>query len=121
MGLSDVYLGDQSWEQYISSCGLLTQFEKAISARSPHDEPLAGSVHVGLSSGDYQLALELGLGALGAAPSFDAAHLACSIEFGFDKLAGGLDELNADFNFLLGDVVWKLELHKETLSNILHE
>ena len=121
MGLSDVYLGDQSWEQYIGSCGLLAQFEKAISARSPHDEPLAGSVHVGLSNGDYQLALELGLGALGAAPSFDAAQLACSIEFGFDKLAGGLDELNADFNFLLGDVIWKLELHQETLSNILHE
>ncbi|MEK6302263.1 MAG: hypothetical protein AABO41_16255 [Acidobacteriota bacterium] len=121
MGLSDVYLGDQSWEQYIASCGLLAQFEKAINARLPHAEPLAGSVHVGLSKGDYQLALEMGLGGLGAAASFDAAHLACSIEFGFDRLAGGLDELNADFNFLLGDVVWKLELHQETLSNILHE
>jgi WD40 repeat protein/tetratricopeptide (TPR) repeat protein len=120
MGLSDVYLGDQSWEQYISSCGLLAQFEKAIDARSPNAEPLAGSVHVGLSTGDYQLALEMGLGGLGAAASFDAAH-ACSIEFGFNKLACGLDELNADFNFLLGDVIWKLELHQETLSNILHE
>ena len=120
MGLSDVYLGDQSWEQYISSCGLLAQFEKAIEAQSPHAEPLAGSVQVGLSKSDYQLALEMGLGGLGAPASFDAAH-ACSIEFGFDKLACGLDELNADFNFLLGDVVWKLELHQETLSNILHE
>ena len=120
MGLSDVYLGDQSWEQYIGSCGLLTQFEKAIEAHS-HAEPLAGSVHVGLSQVDYQLVLELGLGGLGAAASFDAADLACSIEFGFDKLACGLDELNADFNFLLGDVIWKLELHQETLSNLLHE
>lgn len=120
MGLSDVYLGDQSWEQYISSCGLLAQFEKAIEAQSQQAEPLAGSVQVGLSKSDYQLALEMGLGGLGASANFDAAH-ACSIEFGFGKLACGLDELNADFNFLLGDVVWKLELHQETLSNILHE
>ncbi len=120
MGLSDVYLGDQSWEQYISRCGLLAQFEKAIDARSPNAEPLAGSVHVGLSNGDYQLALEMGLGGLGVSAAFGAAY-ACSIEFGLDRLACGLDELNADFNFLLGDVIWKLELHQETLSNILHE
>src|SRR6185295_8890579 len=82
---------------------------------------LPGAMQIGLSAADYQVALESGLGALGPGIGNSSNDRDCSIEFGFDQLAGGLDQLNADFNFLLGDVIWKLEMHEETLSNILLE
>jgi WD40 repeat protein len=74
-----------------------------------------------LSQSDYQIAIESGLGALGAGISYGVGDSGYSVEFEFDRLAAGLDQLNADFNFLLGDVIWKLEMHEATLSNILHE
>lgn len=38
-----------------------------------------------------------------------------------ERLAGGLDRLNADFNLAMGDLVWKLEMRQETLNSILEE
>ena len=99
-------------------------FEKALEQRAARFEGslvLPGAMQIGLSAADYQVALESGLGALGAGLGNGASDSGYSIEFAFEQLAGGLDQLNADFNFLLGDVIWKLEMNEETLSNILHE
>jgi WD40 repeat protein len=124
MGLAAVYLGHQSWTDYISDRDCLGAFGKAIEQQAARiEDPLAvrATMQVALSQSDYQIAVESGLGALGASMSHGADDSLYSIEFGYKTLAGGLDQLNADFNFLLGDVIWKLEMHEETLSNILHE
>lgn len=38
-----------------------------------------------------------------------------------EALAGGVAQLNADFTPLLGDVVWKLEMHNSSLLDVLQE
>src|SRR5258705_1918154 len=124
MGLAAVYLGHQSWENYISGRASLVSFEKALEQRAVRFEEslvLPPAMQIGLSAADYQVALESGLGALGPGIGNTSNNSDHSIEFAFEQLAGGLDQLNADFNFLLGDVIWKLEMHEETLSNIPHE
>ncbi|HSE37258.1 MAG TPA: tetratricopeptide repeat protein, partial [Blastocatellia bacterium] len=124
MGLAAVYLGHQSWSDYIGDRDCLNAFGNAIEQQAARfEDPLAvrGSMRVVLRLSDYQTAVESGLGALGGSSSECADESLCNIEFGFQQLAGGLDQLNADFNFLLGDVIWKLEMHEETLSNLLHE
>ncbi len=124
MGLAAVYLGHQSWTDYISDRDCLGAFGKAIeqqAARLEDSLAVRGAMQVALRQSDYEIALELGLGALGASVSDGADDSLYSIEFGYETLAGGLDRLNADFNVLLGDVIWKLEMHEETLSNLLHE
>jgi WD40 repeat protein len=122
MGLAAVYLGHQSWTDYISDRDCLSAFGKAIeqhAARLEGSLAARGAMRIALCQSDYEIALESGLGALGVGAGADESL--CSIEVGYERLAGGLDQLNADFNFLLGDVIWKLEMHEETLSNILHE
>jgi len=124
MGLAAVYLGHQSWSDYISARDSLGAFEKAIEleATSLQNTSVSlGMMKVALRKSDYQIALESGIGALGSTGSDDAVDPLCSIELAFQKLAGGLDQLNADFHFLLGDVIWKLEMHGEGLSNLLSE
>jgi WD40 repeat protein len=124
MGLAAVYLGHQSWSDYINARERLDAFEKAIelqAANLDNSAASAGTMRVALRKSDYHIALESGIGALGSTENDDAVEPLCSIELAFQKLAGGLDQLNADFNFLLGDVIWKLEMHGETLSNLLHE
>jgi WD40 repeat protein len=124
MGLAAVYLGHQTWTDYISNRNCLGAFGEAIEQQAARFDELAavrGSMQIALGQSDYQIALESGLGALGKAVVAGADDSRLSIEFGYETLAGGLDRLNADFNFLLGDVIWKLEMHEETLSNLLHE
>jgi WD40 repeat protein len=124
MGLSSIYLGNQTWEAFISDRQSIASFEKAVEQRTGLvDVSLAipGAIRVALNQRDYHVALESGLGALGSGMTYGINDSNYSIEFGFDRLAGGIDRLNADFNLLLGDVIWKLEMHEETLSNILHE
>src|SRR5262245_32378322 len=123
MGLSSVYLGRRTWEDYIVPKVSIASFEKAVECEGAASYPpdAAHTMRVALSPSDYQIALESGLGALAegltCAPT-DSVHV---IEFAFEKLGAGIDQLNADFNLLLGDVIWKLELYQETLSNILQE
>ncbi|MFY9556727.1 MAG: hypothetical protein WAV47_18605 [Blastocatellia bacterium] len=124
MGLAAVYLGQQSWEDYIGGRESLACFERALAQHAAGlEESLVhpGAMQIGLSAADYQIAVESGLGALGRGLNYGATDSSHSIEFDLESLAGGLDQLNADFNFLLGDVIWKLEMQEETLSNILHE
>ncbi|HSQ20489.1 MAG TPA: hypothetical protein VLR92_08950, partial [Blastocatellia bacterium] len=124
MGLAAVYLGHQSWTDYISNRDCLGAFEKAIEQHSARfeDSLSAGStIQIALRQSDYQIAVESGLGALGASSGDAANDSLCNIEIVFQKLAGGLDQLNADFNFLLGDMIWKLEMCEGALSNLLNE
>src|SRR5262245_51467163 len=124
MGLAAVYKGHQSWSDYISARDCLGAFEKAIELEATNLQNTTaslGMMKVALRKSDYQIALESGIGALGSNDNNDAVDPLCSIELAFQKLAGGLDQLNADFNFLLGDVIWKIEMHGEGLSNLLSE
>lgn len=120
MGLSSIYLGNQTWEDFLSDRRSIASFERV---EQQVDKPLGmhGAIQVVLSERNYHIAIESGLGALGEGMTYGIGDSSYSIEFGLDKLAGGIDRLNADFNFLLGDFIWKLEMHEETLSNILHE
>jgi tetratricopeptide (TPR) repeat protein len=115
MELYDVYLGHQSWGEFLSNRALLEDYEKAIIETRP------GAMRVGLSQQDYQTAIESGFGAIGARLVRPASDSGCNIELSYERLAGGIDRLNADFNLLFGDIVWKLEMRGETLSNILQE
>jgi tetratricopeptide (TPR) repeat protein len=109
MGLQDVYDGRQSWAEFISS--------RAQSEGSTESGPTGGNiVKVNLSSKDYRLALDSGLGAVN-----DLSGTEIGLELGTEKLSGGIAKLNADFNFLLGDLIWKYEMCEETLNSILQE
>jgi tetratricopeptide (TPR) repeat protein len=124
MALCDVYLGNQSWQEFLSNRDLIEGFEQALEKQAvSFDMPLtvSGVMQVVLSQRDYQTALESGLGALGAGFSRSSGESHYDLEFGLEKLAGGMDQLNADFHLLMGDIVWKIEMHQETLSNILQE
>jgi WD40 repeat protein len=124
MALCDVYLGNQSWKDFLSDSDLIRGFERAFEKQAvSFDLPLtvSGVMQVGLSQNDCQIALESGLGALETGSGHTSDESPYHLEFGLEKLAGGMDQLNADFHLLLGDIVWKIEMHQETLSNILHE
>jgi tetratricopeptide (TPR) repeat protein len=124
MTLSEVYLGQLTWESFLASQALFHGFEKAVEEQTGGYETSISPGHaigLGLDESDYRLAINSGLGALGNTPDNYAKATPYRIELAFDRLAGGLDRLNADFNLLLGDIIWKLELHQETLNNILHE
>lgn len=124
MGISAVYLGQQGWEDYIGSSQAFAGFEKAVQKQTAGFEDSVarlGAMQFELTESDYQIAIESGLGALGADIGLALHDSRYSIEFGFATLAAGLDRLNADFNLLLGDIIWKLEMREETLSNLLHE
>jgi WD40 repeat protein len=124
MALCDVYLGTQTWSEFLSNRDLIEGFERAFERQAvSFDMPLtvSGVMEVTLSQRDYQTALESGLGALGSGISSPGDESHYHLEFGLEKLAGGMDQLNADFHPLMGDIVWKIEMHQETLSNILQE
>jgi WD40 repeat protein len=124
MTLCDVYLGNQTWEDYLSNRDLIEGFERAFEKQTmSFDMPLAISavMQVGLSQSDYQVAVESGLGALGCDLNNTGVESPYHLEFGLEKLAGGMDHLNADFHLLLGDIIWKIEMHQDTLNNILQE
>lgn len=124
MALCDVYLGSQTWEDFLSNRDLIEGFERAFEKQAvSFDMPLtvSGVMQVGMSQSDYQTVLESGLGAIEARflnPSDEPQY---NLEFGLEKLAGGMDHLNADFHPLMGDIIWKIEMHQGTLSNILQE
>src|SRR5215813_12843303 len=114
MGLSAVYLGRQSWQDFIDAHSSIRRIQDALAQRAAREHEvseLEPSIQVALGEGDYQIALESGLGALGGADGFSNDGADYTIEVAFDKLAGGIDKLNADFNLLLGDAIWKLEMH----------
>ncbi len=126
MGLRDIYEGRQSWADYLSSQAQFENFSEALErrARKPGSVGPQGnsySVKVKLSSKNYHLALESGLGAISDDLGQSIAGLEFNLELGVEKLVGGIGQLNADFNLLMGDLIWKFEMCQETLNNILQE
>src|SRR5260370_31957042 len=99
MGLASIYLGNQTWEDFISDRQSIASFEKAVEQQTGLvDESLAipGAIRVALSQRDYHIAIESGLGALGSGMTYGIDDSNYSIEFGFDQLPGGIDLLKAD-------------------------
>src|SRR5262245_12544791 len=112
MGLLDVYRGHQTWEDFISEQGPFTTLEGLLPRRnrdaSTDDKP--STLSVGLTARDHRVAVESGLGALNPERLRRAGDGAVKLALGIEKLAGGMESLKADFNLLLGDVVWRLEM-----------
>jgi tetratricopeptide (TPR) repeat protein len=117
MGYFEVITGQQTWRDYVSSQQQVKSFEKALQKPAKQLEKV---IKVGIANErEYQAALEAGLGAVRGEISYGMNNLANSVDLGVDKLSRGIDQLNADFNLVMGDVVWKLEAQSETLASIL--
>src|SRR5262245_23573429 len=123
MGLLDVYRGHQTWADFIGGQALFTALEE-LSPRRTRDastDDKSDTLIVGLTAKDHRVAVESGLGALNPVRLRRASGNALRVALGIEKLAGGLDSLKADFNLLLGDLVWRLEMQQESLTSILEE
>ncbi|HWQ31521.1 MAG TPA: hypothetical protein VNQ79_01460 [Blastocatellia bacterium] len=112
MGLMDIYHNRQTWAEYLSAHAPVTRSEAAS------DESGRDSVALELSEADYQAALASGLGVSELQPGGNPAR---RIELQLEQLTGGIAQLNADFNLLLGDLIWKCELQQERLGSLLAE
>jgi WD40 repeat protein len=107
VGLLEIYHGRETWTDYLSS-----------QPQSELDETRSeSSIGINISASDYRLALESGLGAVRATIGEGTQR----IDLSRSRLAGGLDQVNADFTPALGDILWKLEIHESALGNILDE
>lgn len=122
MAYWDVVFGKQSWSDYITGQDQIRFLGNAFQAQT--DALARSNMQIALSQRDYQIAVQSGLGALGNSLSRDidalSRNMTNSIELGFSKVSGGIDELKADFNILMGDLIWKLEVQNETLASILN-
>jgi len=123
MGLSDIYYGWQTWADFIGSQSSFAVSKEPQAGRGgdapDRNRPAAEAVALELGAADYRRAVDAGLGALNSVRRYGQS--AARIELGVEKLAGGLEKLKADFNLLLGDLVWRFEMQQETLSSILEE
>jgi tetratricopeptide (TPR) repeat protein len=115
----DVVTGRQTWSDYVTAQDQSRAFDNALQAQTK--ALTRSNAQIALSQGDYQIALRSGLGALEESMSRDMGSLTNTIELGFDNLANGIDSLNADFNLMMGEVIWKIEMLQDTLNNILQE
>jgi WD40 repeat protein/tetratricopeptide (TPR) repeat protein len=109
MGLLDVYHGRISWADY---AGNQVQLDTASSR---------GVLSVSLAEEEYETAIESGFGVLTDGIARINTDSIRSLHFESKHLAAGLDSLNADFNLLLGDLIWKLEMRDHSLNEILDE
>ncbi|HKV41269.1 MAG TPA: hypothetical protein VJX67_18835 [Blastocatellia bacterium] len=125
MAVLNIYRGCQNWPDYVAGQPGIKVFERAVQGRAIYSDSGGqtgcGSLIVGLSSGDYKIAVESGLGAIGGGIAWVEEKSATSVDFPFDKLAGGVEALNADFNLLIGDLIWKLQMRQAHLNNVLAE
>lgn len=122
MGLLDVYQGHQTWADFINDQPSFSADE--LSPRRTRDAPVddkAETLSFGLTARDHRVAVESGLGALNPGRLRRAGAGAVRLALGIEKLAGGLESLKADFNLLLGDLVWRSEMQQESLTSILEE
>ena len=117
----------QSWEAYLNSRSVMGHLEGGAPDPAARAGQPSGALRVRLHPSDHRLALEAGLGAMRAddpavppGPE-DPEGRGCFVEIGLDRLAGGLDHLNADFHILLGDLLWKHEMERESLVAALQE
>jgi hypothetical protein len=123
MALPDVVFGLQTYNDYITSRDQIRGFEGAL---RHHRKGLEKSIGLSLNRDAYHVALMSGLGALNEnmisgfrGVGTGIQNLTNSVEFGFDRLSDGIEKLGADFNLLMGDVIWKLELQNNLLTSIV--
>jgi len=123
MGLLDVYQGHQTWKDFLGGQASFTALEelspRRTGAASTDDKSRA--LPVGMTAHDHQVAVKSGFGALNPESLRRASENAMRMALGIEKLAGGLESLKADFNLLLGDLVWRTEMQQESLTSILEE
>lgn len=117
MAYWDVVTGRQTWSDYVTAQDQSRAFGNAIQVQTK--ALTKSNAQIALTQRDYQIALQSGLGALDESMSRDLGSLTSTIELGFDRLQNGIDGLNADFNLMMGDVIWKLEVQNEILASIL--
>ncbi len=120
----DVYNGLKPWSEYISNQIRIEELERLEQSRNAvTPESAAGgiSVKIPVTPRDYPIALGSGLGAVGTELGDASDERLYSIELRLERLAGGIDQLNADFNLLLGDLIWKLEMRQEPPDDLLQE
>ncbi|HXG68865.1 MAG TPA: hypothetical protein VNO70_27450, partial [Blastocatellia bacterium] len=111
MELFRVYSGQQSWEECLGDRALLAFFDKALTAPGP--------TQIRLGEEAYYTARDAGLGALGSGADWEANGSPYTVEIDFEKLAGGVARLNADFHLMMGDALWKIEMRQEAVGNAL--
>ncbi len=127
MGLLDVYQGRQTWTDFISGQTAFDAMEEllprgtAASTSGDKAGEAPGELSVGLTAGDHRVAVEAGFGALNLERLRRMNENTVRVALGIENLAGGLERLKADFNLMLGDIVWRLEMQQETLTDILEE
>lgn len=128
MAQSDVFWGNQTWNDYITAKDQVAGFRESLQRQTSVlvKAQNNSAMEVRLNQRNYEIALESGLGAVGNQLdsmgdmfSSGLGELTNSIELGFDNLSRGIDQLNADFNLLMGDVIWRLELQDRSLQSIL--
>lgn len=117
MAYWDVVTGRQTWSDYITAQDQSKAFQNALQVQTK--SLTTSSAKFALSQRDYQIALQSGLGALEERMSKDTDNLTNTLELGFERLGDGIDRLNADFNLMMGDIIWKLEVTNERLASIL--
>ncbi len=113
MNLQDVYEGRLAWADYLRQQpepGLLAELQS-----------VGSSLKLSLSKHDYQSAIAAGLGVLRNRVHNDTQNVTRTLEVGIATLAGGVAQLSADFTPLLGDIVWKLEMQRPVLLDVLQE
>ena len=125
MSLVDIYNGTRTWPDYAIQQGVLALLvetpQAADDGQSPQNAiPSSLPVRIRITEDDYNTSLELGLGGIQASV-VPAAGDGRSVELGKDKLSDGLLSLGADFNFLMGDAIWKIEMQGESLHSVLRE
>ncbi len=79
------------------------------------------AIAVWVKPAELQLAKDAGLGALNLLLRQAVGASGAKLELAMEKLASGLAGLKADFNLLLGDMVWKCEMQQQSLAGILEE
>ena len=109
MSLLDIYRGEDTWAEYLKSHETLVPAVRGE------------TVTLELSGNELELAQEAGFGAIGVrSPDTHDAPVQ-NLELSAGRIAGGLESLKADFNLLMGDLMWKVELGEETLGRVLQE
>jgi WD40 repeat protein len=123
MGIGDLHDWSQRWSEFIQQQPLLIESKESDRQlpASTGDRSVSDSVSFRIKPGDYQLAHDGGLGALNRMTRRATDAAGARIELALEKLTGGLSELKADFHPLLGDLIWKYEMQRESLGELLQE
>lgn len=123
MALPDVVFGLQTYNDYITSRDQIKGFESALATNR---KGLEKTMRVGLNQESLRMAIDSGFGALNdnmisgfGGLGAGIEQLTGTVEFGFVQLSDGIEKLNADFNLLMGDVIWKLEMQNELLTSLV--